>query len=105
MSLIETSLPATAGNLKNALVGRGDTQIMLLKIFCAPNKQMETIVGRGYAPVILERYRTSYDHNQAFIQWKYRVGDLNIKDLNYEFISDCECWHKSINQCSQNNSI
>jgi site-specific recombinase XerD len=105
MSLIELGMPITAENLKNVLLSKGETKKLILEIFRSHNRQMETLVGRDYAPGTLERYRTSYDHTKAFIQWKYNVDDLNIRDLNYELISDYEYWLKSIRQCSHNTSM
>ena len=36
------------------------------------------------------------------MKWKYNVDDMNIKDMNYEFITDYEFWLKSVCKCDHN---
>lgn len=34
--------------------------------------------------------------------WKYKVNDIDIKKLNYEFMADYEFWFKSVRKCDHN---
>lgn len=47
---------------------------------------MKRLVGAGFAEGTLEMKRTSFDHTQRFIQYKYHIHDKAIDNLNYEFI-------------------
>jgi site-specific recombinase XerD len=78
---------------------------MLLEIFEHHNKQMKELVEQEFSPLTLERYITSKKHTHEFIKWKYNVDDLNIKDLNYEFITDYEFWLKSVRKCDHNTTM
>ena len=62
-------------------------------------------MGKDFAPGTLERYKTSYDHTKSFMEWKYGVSDLDIKKLDYEFVSQYEFWLKSVRNCNHNTSI
>lgn len=78
---------------------------MLLEIFEHHNKQMKELIGQEFSPLTFERYTTSKKHTHDFMKWKYNVDDMNIKDLNYEFITDYEFWLKSVRKCDHNTTM
>jgi site-specific recombinase XerD len=71
------------------------------------NDQMAALIkaGKDYAPATLDRYNTSRDHTQAFLQWKYGLADIDIKRLNYEFVNDYEFWLKTQRNCAHNTTM
>jgi integrase len=78
---------------------------MLLEIFEHHNKQMKELIGQEFSPLTYERYTTSKKHTHDFMKWKYNMDDMNIKDLNYEFITDYEFWLKSVRKCDHNTTM
>ncbi len=78
---------------------------MLLEIFEHHNKQMKELVGKEFSPLTYERYKTSKSHTHDFLKWKYNINDMNINDLNFEFITDYEFWLKSERKCDHNTSM
>ncbi len=78
---------------------------MLLEIFEHHNKQMKELIGQEFSPLTFERYTTSKKHTRDFMKWKYNMDDMNIKDLNYEFITDYEFWLKSVRKCDHNTTM
>ncbi len=78
---------------------------MLLQIFEHHNKQMKELIGQEFSPLTFERYTTSKKHTHDFMKWKYNVDDMNIKDMNYEFITDYEFWLKSVRKCDHNTTM
>jgi len=95
--LIETDKELTAENIKNLLIGRNkQSPRMLLEVFKYHNDQIAALVGQEYAPGTLDRYWTSYRHTQSFLEWRYKLKDIDISKLNYEFISEYEFWLKSV---------
>jgi site-specific recombinase XerD len=78
---------------------------MLLEIFEHHNKQMKELIGQEFSPLTFERYTTSKKHTHDFMKWKYNMDDMNIKDLNYEFITDYEFWLKSVRKCDHNTTM
>lgn len=104
-TLIELDKPVSALSIKNLVTGKVDNEKMILKIFIKHNEQMEALVGKDFAPGTLERYKTTYRHTLAFIQWKYGKGDYPISDLDYEFISDYYLWFKTVKKCGHNTTV
>lgn len=78
---------------------------MLLEIFEHHNKQMKELIGSEFSPLTFERYTTSKKHTHDFMKWKYNVDDMNIKELNFEFITDYEFWLKSVRKCDHNTTM
>lgn len=56
---------------------------MVLETFQQHNDQVAQLVGKDYSAATLQRYKTSLDHTRNYIQWKYKLPDLDVNKLNY----------------------
>ena len=102
--LMEEKMLVTVDTVKNVLQGISERQRMLIEIFQVHNDQMEQLVGNGYAPVTYKRYCTSLHHTAEFIQCKFKVPDIDINKLNYEFITEYEYFLRSVRKCGHNSA-
>lgn len=100
--LMESGKPFTADDLKNLLLGKNEEKRMLLPIFSEHNLQMEALVGKEFVPATLSRYRTTYNYIKGFIQWKYGMEDIDIQELDYDFVSGFSFWLKTVKNCEHN---
>jgi integrase len=105
--LIEDELPVTAEIIKSALTGEkpGAQKRKLMEIFRECNDQMKQLVGREFTPATYKRYETSYRHTLSFLQSKYGVNDIALRDLNYNFLESYEYWLKATRKCNHNSTI
>ncbi|MBO9203219.1 MULTISPECIES: site-specific integrase [Niastella] len=105
--LLHNGHPVTAENIKTVFHGQEiqTHKYMLMEVFKKHNDQMAELVGLEYAPGTLERFETAYRHTLSFLQWKYKVDDIDINKLDYEFISEYEFWIKSVRKCNHNSTI
>jgi site-specific recombinase XerD len=103
--LIEENKPINALAIKNLLSGLFEDRKTVCAVFKAHNERMKELVGQQYSPRTLQRFETTLTHTGAFIQWKFKTADLDIRELNYEFIHDFEFWLKSIQKCNHNSSM
>lgn len=78
---------------------------MLMDVFKEHNEQMKALINQEFSPLTFERYETSYRHTLEFMKWKYQIEDIDIKQLNYEFISNYEFWLKSVRKCDHNTTV
>lgn len=76
-----------------------------MEVFEEHNQQMKALIGHEFSPLTFERYTTSKKHTHDFMKWKYKVDDIDIKKLNYEFIHNYEFWLKSVRKCDHNTAI
>jgi site-specific recombinase XerD len=103
--LLESSQPLTADNIKDVLTGNNEKKYFIVEAFLRHNKQMKALVGREIAPATLTRYKTTCDHVQNFIKWKYKKEDLELRSLDYEFISQFLFWLKTERNCVNNTAV
>jgi hypothetical protein len=104
--LMTENKPITIDNFRLKWYGKSmERPRMLMEIFEQHNKQMTALVNKEFAPLTLERYETSKRHTESFLKWKYKVGDIDIKALKYEFIADYEFWLKTERKCDHNTTV
>jgi len=105
--MIEKKLPVTAANLKEILLGKDKitNDKMLIPIFEEHNKQIKALLGKEYAPGTYERYETSLRHTKEFLQWKYKVGDIDIRGIDHEFITSYDFYLRSERNCNNNSTV
>jgi hypothetical protein len=103
--LLESNKPLTADNIKDVLTGNNEKKYFIVEAFVRHNKQMKALVGREIAPATLTRYRTACDQVQNFIKWKYKKEDLELRSLDYEFISQFLFWLKTERNCANNTAV
>jgi hypothetical protein len=85
-----TDMALTDKMLKNRINGAPDKSRLILEIFRSHNEKMAQLVGSDFALGTLGRYETTFDHTKAFIEWKYKMSDVSIQALDFDFISDSE---------------
>jgi integrase len=78
---------------------------MIMEVFKQHNDQMKALINQEFSPLTFERYKTSFRHTQEYMRWKYQIDDIDIKQLNYEFISNYEFWLKSERKCDHNTTV
>lgn len=105
--LIEVDEEITPAKIKDLMLGKKveKKKFMLMELFRQHNDQMKALVGQDFAAATFERYETSYKHTLNFIESKYKVADLDIEKLNYDFMADYEFWLKTIRKCDHNTTV
>ncbi|WP_149244285.1 site-specific integrase [Dyadobacter sp. 32] len=95
-------------NIKNFTAkwsGEKQKPVMLLDVFDRHNAQLKELLGNGYAPATLTKYRTTREYAQQYIAWKYKLKDIGLVALDYEFISEFEFWLKTQKKCAHNTTM
>lgn len=105
--LIELDKCYTAEDIKNSVLGREvkNPRHMLLEVFKYHNEQISALVNHEYSKSTLKRYVTSYRHTKNFLAFRYKLEDVDITKLTYEFITEYEFWLKSVHKCNHNSTI
>jgi hypothetical protein len=105
MELIHKKIPVTTETLKSKILGTEERQRMLIPIFQDHNNKIKELLGIEYAPGTLERYKTSLSHTIEFLQWKYKVSDIEINKIDHAFITDYEFYLRSVRKCANNTAV
>ena len=85
----------TAETLKNEYAGITEKPRKLLPIIQQHNDDINKLIGKGYSKATWVKYNTTQKHITDFLKWKYRISDIDLKGLKYEFITDFEFYLKS----------
>jgi site-specific recombinase XerD len=104
-NLIKNDIAITSETLKNKLLGVEERRRTLIPIFQDHNNKIKELVGKEYAPGTLERYKTSLKHTIDFLEWKYKISDIEIDKINHAFITDYEFYLRSVRNCANNTAV
>ncbi len=100
MDLVYNNIPVTAQTIKSKLLGKAEKPRMLIPILEDHNNKIKKLIGIEYAAGTLERYKTSIKHTVDFLQWKYKVSDIDIKEINHAFVADYEFYLRTVRKCT-----
>lgn len=103
--LLKDKTTVTTEGLKNKLMGIDTRKRYLIPIFQEHNDKVKALLNQEFAPGTLERYKTSLRHTKGFIFWKYKVSDMDIKNINHAFVTEYEFYLRSERKCSNNTAI
>ncbi|SDS97506.1 Site-specific recombinase XerD [Mucilaginibacter mallensis] len=103
----DKKLPISTLNLKNFLTKKEEvsTNRMLIPIFEQHNSQVQALLGKEYAKGTFDRYETSLKHTKDFLQWKYKVTDIAITQIDHEFIMAFDFYFRSERNCNNNSTV
>lgn len=93
-------------NLKQKLTGKVEKQRTLIPIFKEHNERIQALVPVGeFAQGTVERYKTTLNHIEKFLLWKFNTKDIAILDIDHAFIVDYDFFLRTQRNCKNNTSI
>ena len=92
-------------NFRKRLFDETDSQRMLLPIYRDHNNRIAGLLGNGYAPGTLERFKISLKHLEEFLLWKLNAKDIAIDKIDFALITDFEFYLRSQKNCSNNTAV
>ena len=103
--LLKDGISLNIDEFKNRLLGIKERERLLISIFTEHNRKIKELVGSEYAPGTLERYETSLKHTKDFLEWKYKVSDINIEKIDHAFITEYEFYLRTERKCANNTAV
>ncbi len=103
--LIRENKTVNAENMRNKMLGIEKRNHRLVSIFQKHNDEVAALIGKDFSAATHERYVTSLKHTVDFLQWKYKVSDIDIRDIDHEFITSYEFYLKTVRNCAQNTAV
>lgn len=105
MDLMYTEKTITSQRIIDFILGRVVSKALLLEEFLSHNEEMLLLVPADYAMATYKRYTYTRDHVKSYIAYKYNVEDVELRDLDYDFISGFELYLKTVRNCNNNSSL
>jgi len=103
--LMYTEKTITAQRIIDFILGRVVSKALLLEEFQNHNDEMRLLVPADYALATYKRYHYTREHVRNYITYKYTTEDIELRDLDYDFISGFEIYLKTIRNCNNNSAL
>lgn len=103
--LVFANKEITNETLVNRFLGIDEKKVTIVEVFKEHNIQMYDLIGETYSKGTWERYETSFRHTIEFLKWKYNVSDMDVKQINPEFVSSYEYWLRTVRKCANNSAV
>lgn len=95
----------TSSSFKNKWLGVSEKSVMLLDVFLKHNRKMKELVGKEFAQLTYVRYETTLEHTRKLLKWKFKINDIDLRKMNFQFVSDMSFWLKSVRNCNHSGWI
>lgn len=92
----------TAEKVRNAFLGITIRQQTLLGTFRKHNEDVQKLVGISKSAATYRKYDRCFRRVEEFIQAKYRVKDVALKEVTHSFLVGFEQYLRTEKQCCQN---
>lgn len=103
--LLASNKSITSETIRNQYLGVEENKMTIIAIFTDHNAKMKAMIGKNFAHGTWERYETSLRHTRSFMLWKYKVAEMNVADINADFITNYEFWLRTIQKCGNNTTV
>lgn len=94
----------TAEKVRNAFLGITSRQQTLLELFRSHNEDVKKLVGISKSAATYAKYDRCMRRLEAFMQSKYRIKDIALKEITHVFITDFETYLRTECGCNENTS-
>ena len=105
MDLMYTEKTITSQRIVDFLLGRVVSKALLLVEFQNHDDEMRALVPSDYALATYKCYHYTHEHGKNYIAHKYSNEDIELRDLDYEFISGFEFYLKTVRNCNNNSTV
>ena len=92
----------TAEKLRNAFLGYETRQQTLNELFQKHNDDVHKLIGISKSAATYQKYERARRHLEAFMNHKYNVSDIALKEINHMFITDLENYLRVECNCNAN---
>lgn len=92
----------TSEKVKNEFLGITDNHETLMKLFQKHNDDVLSLIGISKSKATYQKYEITRKHLEQFMQTKYNLSDISIKEINHMFLTDFEVFLKTVCKCGEN---
>jgi len=92
----------TAEKVKNEFLGISEHHETLLALFQRHNDDVLKLIGISKSAATYQKYEVTRKHLQKFIQLKYQITDISLKEIKNIFICDFEIYLLTTASCNAN---
>ena len=103
--LTESGISPNCENVKNLYFGITEKGKTIVEAYEYHNAQVKELIGKDFAPATYVKYVTSLKHLKNFMQWKYFLTNMEVKKIDYSFVTEFEYYLKSVCCIAHNSAM
>ncbi len=104
--LISNGRTITSEKLIGCINGKNNRGNTLIQEFEEHNSELEALAEKGeMAQATAKRFRTALGHVREFMAFKYKLEDMDFRDLDFEFIKDYDFYLRTVRKCNNNTTL
>jgi site-specific recombinase XerD len=92
----------TAEKVKNEFLGISENHETLLSLFQKHNEDVKKLIGVNKSAGTYQKYEVTRRHLQKFMQLKYQITDISLKEIKHLFVTDFEIYLLTTAACNTN---
>ena len=96
----------TAGIMKTRILNKSEEKKhTILDVYRNHNEQFEKMVEVQYSYGTFKKFKSALHSLKKFILWKYKKPDVELNEINHQFIKDYEFYLKAIRGIQHNSAM
>jgi site-specific recombinase XerD len=96
----------TAGIIKTRILNKSEEKKQtILDVYRYHNEQFEKMVGVQYSYGTFKKFKSALYSLKKFVLWKYKKPDVELNEINHQFIKDYEFYLKAIQGVQHNSAM
>lgn len=103
--LLEKDGYVTADKLRDTYLGKEIRENSILALYDMKIEQKRSLVGKTIKSTTLSKYLATQKRVTEFIKYKYKKDDLQIRDVDFQFITDYQVYLRSVVNCGHNSTV
>ncbi|MBT6838064.1 MAG: site-specific integrase, partial [Bacteroidetes bacterium] len=103
--LREDGKEITPKAVKNSFLGLEEEKRTILQIFEEHNENIKKLINIDFSPETYQKYEACRRHLKEYIIKKYKQDDMEVSQINYEFITYFETFLKTTKKNNHNTAL
>lgn len=104
-AILENDGYVAADKLRDTYLGKEIRNNTVLALYDIKVEQKRNLVGKTIQDTTLSKYLATRKRVADFILHKYKKEDLQIREVDFQFITDYEVYLKSVCDCGHNSTV
>lgn len=104
-AILEKDGYVTADKLRDTYLGKEIRENTVLSLYDIKIEQKRSLVGKTIRCTTLSKYLATRKRVADFMLYKYKKEDLQIREVDFQFITDYEVYLKSVCDCGHNSTV
>lgn len=92
----------TAEKVRNAFLGINIRTESLMQLFKEYVDECRSLLGISRTKATVQKYDRCYRRVQEFLKAKYKLSDIPLVEIGHKFITDLECYLRTVSKCNEN---